>query len=242
MVTANQKKFVKSLTLKKNRTAHGCFVVEGVKLVDELLLSNFEVKAIYATSNWLMDNLGVEAQEVSNKDLASMSSFKTSNEVLAVVNQKQPNIIDLTNGLVIALDNLQDPGNFGTIIRTADWFGIKNIVCSTGSVDIYNPKVIQATMGSLFRVNLVYTDLMELFSQNEKITVYGAVLDGENIYAKTLSTKSAVILMGNESKGISSDLLPFVTDKIKIPGFGSAESLNVATATAVICSEFKRNA
>ena len=154
---------------------------------------------------------------------------------------KESQLNDISSQLTIALDKVQDPGNMGTIIRTADWFGIHNIVCSSDSVDIYNPKVIQATMGSFFRVNIVYTDLKKFFSNNSELAVCGALLDGENIYKKQLTTEGTVLLMGNESKGIAEELLPFVTEKIKIPSYGKAESLNVATATAIICAEIKRN-
>lgn len=238
MITANKKKFVKSLAQKKFRTEHDCFVVEGVKLVEELLQSDFRVLDIYATSNWIENNSLVDAEQVSRKDLAIMSSFKTANEVLAVVKQKQHYTIDYSKHLTIALDNIQDPGNLGTIIRTADWFGINTIVCSTDTVDIYNPKVIQATMGSLFRVNVAYTDLAEFFEQNNSLNVYGALLDGENVYQKRLNNKGSILLMGNESKGISSQLQPFITDKVLIPKVGQAESLNVSTATAILCAEF----
>lgn len=240
MITANQKKFVKSLAQKKFRTEHNCFVVEGVKLVDELLQSDFEVMNIYATSNWVENNPSVNAEQVSSKDLAIMSSFKTANEVLAVVKQKEFFTIDYSKSLTIALDNLQDPGNLGTIIRTADWFGINTIICSTETVDVYNPKVIQATMGSLFRVNVVYTDLITFLKDNKSLNVYGALLDGENVYQKTLTKKGSVLLMGNESKGISEPLLSFITDKIFIPKMGQAESLNVSTATAILCAEFSK--
>lgn len=238
MVTANQKKFVKSLAQKKFRTQCNCFVVEGVKLVGELIQSDFEVMDIYATSNWIENNPSVNAEQVSSKDLAIMSSFKTANEVLAVVKQKQHSSIDYSKSFTIALDNIQDPGNLGTIIRTADWFGINTIICSADTVDVYNPKVIQATMGSLFRVNVVYSNLVEFFKGNNSLSIYGALLDGDNVYQKTLNKKGSVLLMGNESKGVSEQLLPFVTDKILIPKIGHAESLNVSTATAILCAEF----
>ena len=240
MITVNQKKFVKSLAQKKYRSEHNCFVVEGVKLVEELLQSDFEIINIYATLNWIENNPSVEAEQISPKELASISSLKTANEALAVVKQKSIKKIDCSKSLTIALDNIQDPGNLGTIIRTADWFGINTIVCSTDTVDIYNPKVIQATMGSLFRVNVVYTDLEEFFEQNSKLDVYGALLNGDNVYQKTLNKIGSVLLMGNESKGISKQLLPFITDKISIPKIGKAESLNVSTATAILCAEFTK--
>jgi TrmH family RNA methyltransferase len=240
MLSQNQKKHVNSLKQKKFRTQHNSFVVEGVKMVEELLQSNYEVEEIYATQSWIENNPSVGCDEVSEKELSQISSLKTPNEVITVVKQKAPQLIDVSSHLTIALDKIQDPGNLGTIIRTADWFGIQNIICSEGSVDVYNPKVMQATMGSFFRVNLVYTNLNQFFSENTNLIVYGALLEGANIYTEQLNSNGTVLLMGNESKGVSEELIPFITDKISIPKTGGAESLNVATATAILCSEFVR--
>lgn len=240
MISINQKKYVNSLKQKKFRTEHSVFVIEGVKMVDELLLSDFEVEAIFATSDWVGNNPNYDCLEVSEKELNQISSLKTPNEVLAIVKQRETSLNDVSNQLTIALDKVQDPGNLGTIIRTIDWFGITNIVCSEDSVDVYNSKVMQATMGSFFRMNILYTNLSEFFLLNKDLAVYGALLEGDNIYDKELKSKGAVILMGNESKGISDEITPFITDKISIPKFGEAESLNVATATAILCSEFAR--
>jgi len=240
MLSISQKKHVNLLKQKKFRTMFNSFVIEGVKMVEELLLSDYEVDKIYATVDWSHDNDDIKCIVVSEKELDQISSLKTPNKVLAIVKQKESVVTDFSSSLTIALEKLQDPGNMGTIIRTADWFGIDAVVCSKDSVDIYNPKVLQATMGSFFRVNVVYVDLPEFFSSNEKLTVYGALLDGENVYQKNLSAKGTVLLMGNESKGISDELLPFITERVLIPNFGKAESLNVATATAILCSECKR--
>lgn len=240
MLSNNQKKYVNSLKQKKFRNEHNAFVIEGVKLVDEALKSDFEIKTVYAKHNWIEANSFIDAIEVSEKELASISSLKTPNEVLAVVAKKEAVNIDLS-GLTIVLDNIQDPGNLGTIIRTADWFGIKNIVCSSDSVEVYNPKVLQATMGSFFRVNVTYCDLVEFFNQNPKLTVYGALLDGDNVYNQQLLKTNVVLLMGNESKGISDNLLPFITNKITIPKIGNAESLNVAIAAAIFSYECMRD-
>jgi TrmH family RNA methyltransferase len=240
MISINQKKYVNSLKQKKFRTENNSFVVEGIKMLEELLLSGYEVEFIFATQNWIGNNSSINCIEVSEKELASISSLKTPNEVLAVAKMKHVELNDVTNKLTIALDKLQDPGNMGTIIRTADWFGIQNIVCSIDSVDLYNPKVIQATMGSFFRINIIYSDLKEFFTKNNSLAIHGALLEGENVYHKELNSKGTVLLMGNESKGISEELKPFITDKISIPKFGKAESLNVATATAILCSEFAR--
>jgi TrmH family RNA methyltransferase len=241
MLSINQKKYVNSLKQKKFRTQHNSFVVEGVKLIDELLYSGYKIEAIYATTTWIEKNPTIDCIEISEKELNSISSLKTPNQIIAVVKQQENQLADVNSDLTIALDKIQDPGNLGTIIRTADWFGVKNIVCSEDTVDIYNPKVIQATMGSFFRVNIIYTNLSEFFSNNKDLTVYGALLEGDNVYKTELKSKGAVLLMGNESKGISKEIIPFVTDKISIPKFGKAESLNVATATAIICSECRRN-
>tara|TARA_B100000809_G_C15078044_1_gene508602 strand:- start:626 stop:1351 length:726 start_codon:yes stop_codon:yes gene_type:complete len=241
MLSISQKKQVNSLKQKKYRTTFNSFIIEGVKMIEELLLSDYEVETIYATADWSDDNLEIDCVIVSEKELGQISSLKTPNKVLAVVKQKESVTANFSTNLTIALDKLQDPGNMGTIIRTADWFGIDTIVCSKDSVDIYNPKVLQATMGSFFRVNIVYVDLTEFFNSNKGLTVYGALLDGENVYQKTLIDKGAVLLMGNESKGISDELLPFVTERVMIPNFGKAESLNVATANAILCSECKRS-
>ena len=237
MITANQKKFVKSLSQKKFRNIHKCFVVEGIKMVEELLTSNFDIHSIYAVKDCLVNLNNYDVITISEKELLSISSFKTPNQILAVVNYKENDIADIDNNFSIVLDNIQDPGNLGTIIRTADWFGIKNIICSNNSVDIYNPKVIQATMGSIFRVKVCYTDLRELISNTSK-NVYAAVIEGEDVYKTKLNQNNSYLLMGNESKGISEELLPLIKHKITIPKKGLAESLNVSVATAILCAEF----
>jgi len=236
MLSNSQKKYINSLKQKKYRTQHSSFIVEGDKMVRELLNSDYEIEQVFGTEIIDADNF----TEVSEKELGSISALKTPNKFLAVAKQKENLQPLLKDQFFIVLDNVQDPGNLGTIIRTADWFGIKNIVCSLNSVDMYNPKVIQATMGSLFRVNVAYVDLQDLFNQNNGLTVYGAVLEGNNVYKTKIEQNNSVLLMGNESKGISDDLKPFITHKISIPQFGKAESLNVATATAILCSEYRR--
>jgi len=238
MLSAEKKKYVKALQRKKFRDLNQCFVVEGVKMVSELLNSDFKVHDIYATKSWFKKNSSFYAQEISEKELKSISSLKTPNEVLAVVQYQQIND-KINSNFSIVLDKIQDPGNIGTIIRTADWFGVEQIICSKDTVDCYNSKVIQATMGSLFRVKIIYCDLKKFLSTHKKSKVYGALLNGENVFQKKLQVNDALLIMGNESKGISEDLLPFITDKISIPKFGKAESLNVATATAILCAAFK---
>lgn len=241
MLSINKKKFVISLQQKKYRNEYNSFIVEGVKMLDELLTSNYEIQQLFGLDTWIENNPTINCTRVTEKELKSISSLVTPNQVLAIVQQKEHHLIDAKNTISIALDKIQDPGNLGSIIRTADWFGIKNIVCSLDSVDVYNPKVIQATMGSFLRVNVIFKDLSSFFTNNVNLAVYGALLEGENIYQKEIDSKGLVLLMGNESKGISDELIPFVTDKISIPKFGKAESLNVATATAILCSESNRN-
>lgn len=241
MITANQKKIVKSLTQKKFRSQYQAFVVEGVKLVEEALKSDYLVKVVYALPEWTAHHPEVDVITVSEKELSAMSSLKTPNEVLAVVEMPAEEKIAINAiSISIALDKIQDPGNLGTIIRTADWFGINQVICSADSVDVYNSKVIQATMGSLFRVKVVYTDLEDYLKNNLQLNVYGAFIEGDNVYQTRIKQEKTILLMGNESNGISSNLLPYIDEKISIPGYGTAESLNVAVATGIICSECKR--
>ncbi|MCO6500452.1 MAG: RNA methyltransferase [Vicingus serpentipes] len=240
MMTNHQKKFIVSLKQKKFRIQHNSFVVEGVKMVDELLQSDYEVASIFATQFWIENHPAVDAIEISEKELNAISSLKTPNQVLAVVKKKKPIISSDSKTLTLVLDNIQDPGNLGTIIRTADWFGVKNIVCSEDCVEVYNPKVLQATMGSFFRVNTVYTDLCIFLTEKKVNSIYGALLDGENVYTKKLNTNNSMLVVGNESKGISDNLLPFINERLTIPKIGKAESLNAATATAILCAEFFR--
>lgn len=238
-LSIQQKKFVKSLHLKKNRTKHGLFLIEGGKIVDELLESEFEVLGLFATKNWKGSFAG-SITEVTEKELAAISTLKTPNNVLAVAKQKKQCLGNNFSIPIIALDTIQDPGNLGTIIRTADWFGVQNIVCSESCVDIYNPKVVQATMGSIFRLNILVTSLTDFFKENNQLKVYGAMLDGENCFQKKLEPNHSVLLMGNESAGINPNLHPFIQEKITIPKFGHAESLNVSIATGILCAELLR--
>jgi TrmH family RNA methyltransferase len=257
MITKNQIKHISSLKIKKYRHEHGEFAVEGEKCVDELLRSGFDVCGIYAFKKWISLNSELltkkkpEVYEITEDELRRISSFDAPNKVIAIA--KIPGNGDPTasifSGLVLCLDNIRDPGNLGMIIRTADWFGIKNIVCSAESVDAYNSKVVQSSMGSLFRVDVRYTDLRSFISgAPEKTRVYGSVLDGDDIFKKKLD-KNGIIIIGNESKGISESLMPLVTERLMIPPFaapvnepagGNAESLNAALAAAILCYEFRR--
>ncbi|HET6242992.1 MAG: RNA methyltransferase [Bacteroidetes bacterium] len=255
MLSKNQIKLINSLKIKKFRDESNLFLTEGTKIVSEILNSPLTIHSIYAKKTWLDQNNYLLAQrndlvdstfEISDKELERISSLSTANEVLMVVAKPSPifQLETLTGKLTLMLDEVKDPGNLGTIIRIADWFGIENIICSKNSVDVFNPKVIQATMGSVSRINIFYQDLEFVLegniSKHLSLPVYGALLNGENIY-KVKLMKWGIILLGNESKGISNQLLPFITHKIKIPSYGNAESLNVSTAAAVICSEFVRN-
>lgn len=255
MLSKSQIQFVKSLHQKKFRTEHQKFIAEGPVIVEEAIRSYFKVETIYANTagQERLQNLNlsnqVEIIEVSNTELQRLSQLKQPHEMLAVIEMKKetmpPEKID---ALVLVLEQLSDPGNMGTIIRIADWFGIENIICSEDSVDVYNPKVVQASMGSVFRVEVVYTSLSTFFSNIKKETtglkVYGTMLSGKNIYQEKLEQKG-IIILGNETRGISADLQNLINEPLTIPAFNSsnaesAESLNVAVAAAIVCSEFRR--
>ncbi|MFV0237320.1 MAG: TrmH family RNA methyltransferase [Flavobacteriales bacterium] len=241
MLTKNHSKLIQSLKHKKFRKLYKLFVVEGVKSVKEVLNSSIEVEKIFYVEEYQDEFKGVfEKHLVSEIELKKISSMKTPNGVLAVCKMHERQVFIDENELVLALDGINDPGNLGTIIRLADWFGISKIICSNDTVDVYNSKVIQATMGSFSRVSVFYTDLTK-FLKNYSNTIFGAFLEGKNIYKEELPSKG-MIVMGNESNGISKEIEPFITKKITIPQFGKGitESLNVATATSIILSEFKR--
>ncbi|WP_420386123.1 RNA methyltransferase [Roseivirga sp.] len=244
MLSKRQSKYFKSLQLKKYRQTEGKFLVEGAKGVEEVLQSDFEVEALIGTSAYLSslaENLKSKAKETieaKETDLLQVGTFKSNNTGIAVVKipGQDRNVVE-EKGLILALDAVNDPGNLGTIIRIADWYGIKTLVCSMDTADVYNPKVINSTMGSFTRVNVMYADLKDYLSKSDK-KVYGALLEGESIYKTDLT--DGIVLMGSESHGISEELRPFVTDPVKIPGRGGAESLNVAVATAVVLDNFFR--
>jgi TrmH family RNA methyltransferase len=228
------------------------FVVEGPKLVDELLKSDFSTEAIFALESWIDEkkniiNEVVDLVKIKAKELDRISGLKTPNQVLAIAKlPSNPGIHkSIFSELVIMLDEIKDPGNLGTIIRTADWFGIQHLICSKDSVDAFNPKVVQASMGSVFRMKIYYEDLKSLLSDIDSTTqVYGALLNGENIY-KIQKANSGIILIGNESKGIAEELFPYITKRVSIPSYaatanGGPESLNASIATALFCAEFRR--
>jgi len=236
MMSKNEAKYIQSLFHKKTREAEGVFVVEGPKLLEEVLASDYVIRKIFATGEWMKNSWHpVETIEVSEDELQRISGLQTANQVLAIVEQKQVNAAPVLEGkLTIALDNLQDPGNMGTIIRIADWFGVKQIIASNNTVELYNPKVIQATMGSFVRVDIWYDDLESIIAK-ANVPVYGALLNGTNVLEME-TVEEGVLVIGNESKGISDAIKQLVTAPITIPRYGGAESLNAAVATGIILS------
>ena len=240
MVSKNQIKLITSLQQKKFRQIHQLFIAEGVKVIEELLNSNFELDHLYQTEFIFKNVKDTNKELISETDLKKISALTTANNCLALF--KIPVGKELFySDLTVVLDDIRDPGNLGTIIRLCDWFGIKQIICSSHTVDIYNPKVVQATMGSISRVSIFYQDLEHFFSKN-KLPVYGTFMDGENVYKEQL-IENSILIIGNEANGISSNIEKYVTNRIGIPRFGSiqaTESLNAASATAIFLSEFKR--
>ena len=248
MISKNKIKYIRSLELKKNRNKEGKFVAEGFKVVDDLLALQ-PADLIVATGEWLKGKYlaaQTEVIEVTEEELKKVSFLQHPQQVLAVFKQAQDGDFSInTQELSLALDGVQDPGNLGTIIRIADWFGITHIYCSQDTADVYNPKVVQATMGSIARVKVEYGNLLGLVeSLPADVPVYGTLLDGDNIYQQQLENRG-LIVMGNEGKGISPALAKKVNRRLLIPNFpegrATADSLNVAIATAITCSEFRRN-
>ena len=245
MISKNQIKYVRQLEQKKFRKAENLFIAEGHKVVGDLLAAGFRPTQIFATREWLDANQMADAIEVTPDELQRLSLQQHPQQVLGLfpIPQAQPQLSIVNCQLSILLDNIQDPGNLGTIIRIADWFGIDTIFCSPGTVDAWNPKVVQATMGSIARVHIIYIEPEELFSQLPKDSpIYGTFLDGDNIYTQHLSSHG-LIVMGNEGNGISDAVRARISHKLLIPDFhkgDTADSLNVAIATAITCSEFRR--
>ncbi|MBR5963776.1 MAG: RNA methyltransferase [Bacteroidaceae bacterium] len=247
MLSKAKIKFIQSLDAKKNRQAEGLFVAEGPKVVGDLL-PHFSCILLIATNKWLQDHPREKADEiieVTEDELRKASFLKTPQQVLALFRLPLPAVPSTTGEeLMLALDDVQDPGNLGTIIRIADWFGIRQIICSKGCTDAFSPKVIQATMGAIARVQVTYVELEEwLQSLPEGTPVYGTFLEGDNIYSTPLQQRG-VIVMGNEGNGISIAVEKAVTQRLFIPsypqGCETSESLNVAIATAITCAEFRR--
>ena len=252
MLSKNKIKYLQSLSRKKVREKEQVFLVEGDKMVLEAIALKDRVSLVCATENFIAENnslsdLDIEIITCSHEELKKASQLQNPQNALAVVKMQERSfeIATFEKELVIALDFVQDPGNLGTIIRIADWFGIDQIICSEDTVDCYNPKVIQASMGAMFRVKLNYMNLPEAISKAQSMAtpVYGTFMEGENIYQSELS-KNGILVLGNEGNGISPEVEKLVNQKIHIPSFNSSEngseSLNVATAAAICCSEFKR--
>jgi len=245
MISKSQISFIKSLHQKKIRKEQGLFIVEGLKSIQEFINSEYVVDSVYCTENLMpkLDNLSrkIKPVGITESELSRISALSTPQAILAVVQipkQTDLNIKKWDGSFILALDGVQDPGNLGTIIRTADWFGLNTILCSKDTAEVYNPKVVQASMGSLSRVNIIYTDLGDVFSQIN-IPVYGALLNGKSIY-ETDFGQEGIILLGNEGNGISEDLIEKINYPITIPRYGKAESLNVAISASIFCSELRR--
>ncbi|MBE5319903.1 RNA methyltransferase [Pedobacter sp. MR2016-19] len=245
MLSKSQISFIKSLHQKKYRKEHGLFIVEGIKSIQEFFQSSYQIHTIFYNSEQynLLPKLpaNINLFEVKNAELDKISTLQTPQGFLALVHipkNKELDLKELKNEFTLVLDGVQDPGNMGTIIRTADWFGFKNIICSADSVEVFNPKTVQATMGSLARVNIYEADLPALLEKNT-IPVFGALLDGESIYKTQWGTEGLVIL-GNEGKGISAEVIKKINKPVTIPKIGEAESLNVAVSAAIFCAELVR--
>lgn len=252
MLSKNKIKLIQSLSRKKNRDESGVFLVEGNKMVEEAIRSGFEIETLVCTSEFAnqhpeINNRTKELIETDNESLSKASLLQNPQDSLAIVRQPV-NIyreINLKRDLCLALDFIQDPGNLGTILRIADWYGINHVVCSENTVDVFNPKVVQASMGAIFRIKIENAEL-SVFIKNAAengIPVYGTFLEGKNIYQQTLSP-NGIIVLGNEGNGISDPISRLVTQKLLIPCFSNhenkPESLNVAIAAAICCSEFRR--
>ena len=239
-ISKNQLKLITSLSQKKYRQKHNLFIAEGVKVVREILNSSFEVVQVFATDDFSISVSDEKIVRISETDLKKISSLKTPNNVLGLFKIPEKKVI-YQNGLIVALDDINDPGNLGTIIRLCDWFGVSQIICSEKTVDCFNQKVVQASMGSLTRVNIEYLNLSE-FLKNTNLPTFIADMNGENVYKSALP-KEAILIMGNEANGISKEIKGIAKKTISIPQFGDSqktESLNVATATAILLSEFRR--
>jgi TrmH family RNA methyltransferase len=238
MITKADIKFIKSLQNKKERVLSGKFVIEGEKIVNEAIIyAKTNIDHIYATSIFIEQNdipSTISVTEVLPQDLAKISTLNTPNKAIGIC--KKQHSTNQTSNLILVLDHIQDPGNLGTIIRLADWFGILEIICSENTVDCYNSKVIQSTMGAIFRVNISYKPL-DQFLENTTLPIYGALLNGENVFTTKFNEKG-ILLLGNEGNGISEALKKFISHKITIPKYGESESLNVAMAASIIVGSY----
>ena len=246
MISKVTSKYILSLQQKKYRYRYRTFLVEGAKSVAELLQSDFETELLLATNDFLLQNTGlisndIRTEIVSETELQRLGTFETNNSALAVAKMRSAALPQISEeSLILALDEVRDPGNLGTIIRIADWYGIRNIVCSSGCADFYNPKVIAASMGSFCRIHAHYFNLPHFLKENHAATtIYAAALEGNNVYKESLKP-SGILVMGNEANGISDEVMHLAHTKLTIPRFGEAESLNVAIATAILCDHFHR--
>ncbi len=239
MVVKSELKLIKSLQQKKYRNEQGLFVIEGKKGLQELLSSSITPYKVYVSNAFELNMAYDNVQLVSSKELQQMTALKNPNGVLGVFHIPEPEPVDFKDWIVL-LDGIQDPGNLGTIIRLCDWFGIRNLVCSKDTVDCYNPKVLQATMGSISRVNIVYEDIV-LFLENNSLPVYGSFMNGASVYESELP-KNGILIMGNEGNGISNEVKKLCSHTITIPQYGkeTTESLNVGTASAILLNEIRR--
>lgn len=244
MLSKSRVKYIQSLYHKKFRDQDGVFIIEGPKIVKEFLeLAPSLIERVYAQQVWVDDNAAIASnftqltEIIEPHELEKISSLSTPNLVLAIVKKKPDTAFAGDDKLSIMLDDIQDPGNMGTIIRTADWFGINNIICSRNSADVYNPKVIQSTMGSILRVNVIYDDLQQWYTQHHQIPIYAAALGGKPLNGVAL-LPPGILLIGNESRGVSEPLLNISKEKIMIPRTGHAESLNAAVATGILLWHF----
>ena len=249
MISKNQIKHIQSLHSKKNREEEGLFIIEGVKLVTEFIShQKFNIKEVFATAEYInhykvvLENLNITYSEVSLEDLKKISLQTSPNQVLAIVKdcEQSLDVNALCKTSTLFLDDIRDPGNLGTIIRIADWFGMNQVICSPNCTELYNPKTLQASMGAVLRVNVVYYSFEDLLPKLSGIPIYGALLEGKNIYTNAL--KPGLIIIGNEANGISDEVIKHITQPITIPAANSngSESLNAANACAIICSEFHR--
>jgi len=249
MISKNKIKYIRSLELKKNRISERIFVAEGNKLVADML-PFYTCKLLLAKPNWMATQGDIPAEELlvaDEDDIRKASFLKNPQDVLALFHYPEWNLeeADPRKDLVLLLDGIQDPGNLGTIIRLADWFGIEHIVCSTDTADVFNPKTVQATMGALAHVKVHYTELAGYIRhwKGNSAPVYGTFLDGDNLYGRSL-TKNGLLIMGNEGNGVRPEIASLADERLYIPNYPqgreTAESLNVAIATAILCSEFRR--
>ena len=246
MLSKSQIGFIKSLHQKKYRKEHGIFIIEGIKSIAEFIPSDYQIHSVYFLPQYqsLLPKLpaNIKLFEVTSAELEKISTLQAPQGILALVNIPETSAIDkatLRNNFSLVLDGVQDPGNLGTIIRTADWFGLKHVICSPNTVEVYNPKTVQATMGSLCRVNVSYHSLPELLKDID-IPVFGAMLNGSSLYETQWGIEGLVIL-GNEGQGISPEIIDLISRPVTIPRVGQAESLNVAVSAAIFCADISRN-